>query len=127
MPARLALRTGLVPISALLVLAACGTPEYRAERSVCQAEWTERIPPRYEQRLIERISHEQRPTGRSTCTTTGATTNCVAEMVTVAIPYMDVETVDVNATKRRVQVEACAAKACQQKFGNAECTVPGGG
>ncbi len=127
MPACLALRTGLMPLSALLLLAACGTPEYRAERSVCQAEWTERIPPRYEQRWIERMRYERRPTGRSTCTTTGATTDCVAEMVAVPISYMDVETVDVNATRRRVQVEACAAKACQQKFGNAECTAPGGG
>lgn len=111
---------------ALMGLAACGTPEYRAERSICEAEWVQRIPPRYEQQLVERTRYEQRPTGQSTCTTTGTVTNCTAQMTTIAIPYTAVETVDVNASRRTVQIEACAAKACQQKFGNAECTVPEG-
>ncbi len=114
----------LLPV--VLVLGSCGTPEYRAERSICEAEWMQRIPPRYEQRLVERIRYEQRPTGRSTCTTEGATTNCIAEMTTISIPYTAVETVDVNRSRRNVQIDACAARACQQKYGNAECRVPGG-
>ncbi len=115
-----------LPIPALLLLATCGTPEYRAERSICEAEWMQRIPPHYVQQIVERFRYEQRPTGRSTCTTVGTTTNCVAEMTTVSIPYTAVETVDANASRRNVQIDACAAKACQQKFGNAECEAPGG-
>ncbi len=121
-----------LPIPALLLslpllgLAACGTPEYRAERSICEAEWMQRIPPRYEKQMVERTRYEQRPTGQSTCTTTGGVTNCIAQMTTIDIPYVAVETVDVNSSRRNVQIEACAAKACQQKIGNAECESPGG-
>ena len=104
-----------------LALAACGTPEYRAERSACVTEWTQRIPADLHQQLVERYRYEQRPTGRSTCTTTGNTTNCVQEMTTISIPYTAVETVDRNKPRRDAQIAACAARACVQKYGNSEC------
>lgn len=117
-----------VPV--LLVLAllpvACGTPEFRVERSYCDAEWQKRIPPRYEQQIVERVRWIQVPTGVSTCTTNAqGVQTCVAQMRSEAIPYTAVETVDVNASARMVQVQACTAKACTQKFGNAECRKPG--
>jgi hypothetical protein len=115
---------GLVP----LVLA-CGTPEYRAERSVCEAEWVRKIPPRLERQLVERVRYIEVPTGRTTCTTTntptGAVQNCVSQTRTEAIPYTTVETVDVNAPRRDVQIRACAAQACSRKFGNPECKPAG--
>ena len=108
-----------------LVLAGCGTPEFRAERSVCEAEWQQKIPPRYERQIVERIRYIQVPTGVSTCTTNNGVQTCVAQMRTEAIPYTAVETVDVNADARAVQVRACTAKACTATFGNPECRKPG--
>lgn len=111
---------GLAPL-----LLACGTPEYRAERSVCEAEWVRKIPPRLERQLVERVRYIEVPTGRTTCTTVGNVQNCVSQTRTEAIPYTTVETVDVNAPSREVQIRACAAQACSAKFGNAECKRPG--
>ena len=118
-----------IPLLVLaLPLLSCGTPEYRAEQSVCTAEWRQKIPPRLERQLVERVRYIQVPTGRSTCTTTatptGSVQNCVSEMRTEGIPYTTVETVDVNAPARDVQIRACAVKACTAKFGNAECKRP---
>jgi hypothetical protein len=116
-----------VPLMLTFALVGCGTPEYRAERSVCDAEWQIKIPPRHERQIVERVRYIQVPTGVSTCTTntTGVQT-CVAQMRSEAIPYTAVETVDVNADRRAVQVRACTVKACTARFGNAECRAPQG-
>ncbi|MDP2084570.1 MAG: hypothetical protein Q8K20_05180 [Gemmobacter sp.] len=103
-------------------LAACGTPEYRAEQSVCEAQWLQKIPPRYERQIVERVRYIQVPTGVSTCTTNAANVQtCVAQMRSEAIPYTAVETVDVNKASRDVQIRACAVKACTARYGNPEC------
>lgn len=120
------MRAAAVLFPCALLLVSCGTPEYRAERSICEAEWVKRIPPNYVQQLVERTRYEERPTGQSTCVTTGNVTNCTNVMMTIAIPYTAVETVDANKSRRDVQIKACAAKACQAKFGNAECETSGG-
>lgn len=120
------MRTAPFSTALALLLLGCGTPEYRAERSLCEAVWLERIPPRYERQIVERTRYEQVPTGRSTCTTTGDKTTCVSEMRTIAIPYTTVETVDANAARRDAHIRACAAQACVKKYGNAECKLPGG-
>lgn len=119
------MRAVLPALCLVLLAASCGTPEYRAERSVCEAEWQAKIPPQYERQLVERVRHIQVPTGVSTCTTVNNVQRCVSQMRTEMIPYTTVETVDVNAPRRDVQVAACAAKACQAKFGNAECKPAG--
>lgn len=120
------MRLSFVPmLCAATVLISCGTPEFRAERSVCEAEWLQKIPPRLERQLVERVRYIQVPTGRTTCTTVGNVQNCVSQMRQEAIPYTTVETVDVNAPRREVQIRACAAQACSAKFGNAECKRPG--
>ncbi len=121
-------RTPLLILVLAPLLASCGTPEYRAERSVCEAEWRQKIPPRLERQLVERIRYIRVPTGISTCTTTttptGSVQNCVAQTRTEGIPYTTVETVDVNAPARDLQIRACAAKVCTAKFGNPECRRP---
>lgn len=120
------MRRVAVALCLVLLPVACGTPEFRAERSVCEAEWQAKIPPRYERQIVERIRWIQVPTGVSTCTTNSqGVQTCVAQMRSEAIPYTAVETVDVNAPRRNVQVQACTGKACAQKFGNAECRKPG--
>ena len=107
------------------LLAGCGTPEFRAERSVCEAEWQKKIPPVYERQIVQRTRWIQVPTGVTTCTTTNNVQTCVAQMRSEAIPYTAVETVDINAPRRDVQIQACTARACTAKFGNAECRKPG--
>lgn len=120
------MRLRSLPLAILLLPAACGTAEYRAERAICEAEWMQRIAPVWRQQMVERTRYEDRPTGRQTCKTRGNVTECVAEMTRIPIPYVTVETVDVNAHRREVQIDACVVRACQQKFGNAECRPPGG-
>ncbi|PTE21311.1 hypothetical protein C5F48_12800 [Cereibacter changlensis JA139] len=105
----------------LVLLGSCGTPEYRAEQSLCRAEWQQKIPPRYEQQLVERVRYEQRPTGQTNCTTVGNQTSCQQVMTTISIPYTAVETVDVLSSRRDVQIEACTVRACAARYGNPEC------
>lgn len=105
----------------LFALSSCGTPEYRAERKYCEAEWLLKIPPVYRQEIVTKYRTEQRPTGQSTCTTTGTVMNCQQAMMTISIPYTDVETVDIRASQRNPQIEACAARACSEKYGNSKC------
>lgn len=112
-------------VAAAVVLGSCTTPEYQAERSICSAEWLRRIPPLYERQAVNRTRYEQRPTGITHCTTTGTTTTCVDEMESIAIPYVAFETVDVFAARRDTQIEACAARACLARYGNATCEAPG--
>lgn len=120
------MRRVAVALCLALLPVACGTPEFRAEQSVCEAEWQAKIPPRYERQIVERLRWIQVPTGVSTCTTNAqGVQTCVAQMRSEAIPYTAVETVDVNAARRSVQVQACTARACTAKFGNPECRKPG--
>lgn len=108
-----------------LVLVSCGTPEYQAERSVCQAEWAQKIPVRYGERLVERTRYISVPTGEMVCKPlAGGGQHCVSGTRLEGIPYTAVETYDVNAEARNVQVRACAAQACSAKFGNPDCKVP---
>ncbi len=111
-------------LAAAFLLTGCGTPEFRAERSVCEAQWVQKIPPRYERQLVERVRYIEVPTGRSTCTTTGNVQNCVSQTRLEGIPYTTVETVDVNAPARDIQIRACAVQACTAKFGNPKCERP---
>ena len=117
----LSMKSRLAFLAVPLLFGSCGTPEYQAERSTCQAEWDQKIPPNFQQQLVTRTRYEQRPTGQVNCTTYGNFTQCQQVMSTVGIPYTAVETVDVNQPGRDVQVKAGAVKACQKKFGNAEC------
>lgn len=106
---------------ALGLLAGCGTPEYRAQKDTCEAEWYQKIPPNLTQRLVTLYRTEQRPTGQINCSTFGAYTNCNQVMRTVSIPYQSLQTVDLNKGQRDVQVDACTQQACLAKYGNAEC------
>ncbi len=108
-------------LAGLIALSSCGTPEYRAERQHCEAEWMLKIPPVYRQEVVTKYRTEERPTGRTTCTTTGTVTNCQQIMQTISVPYTEVETVDIRAAQRNPQIESCAARACMAKYGNSKC------
>ena len=111
----------LICLGVATLAAGCATPQFRAERAVCEAEWIERIPPVYEERLVNRTRYEQRPTGVTTCTTEDGVETCVAQMESVAVPYVAVETVDIRKAERDARIAACTRRACVAKYGNAEC------
>ncbi len=105
----------------LLVLSGCGTPEYRVERTQCEAEWMLKIPPVHRQQPVTKYRSERRPTGETKCETTGVTTLCQPVMETVSVPYQTIETVDIRKTQRDAQIAACAARACAARYGNSKC------
>lgn len=111
----------LILFVALAAVTACGTPEYRAEYSACEAEWLQKIPPKYEQRMVNKVRYVDQPTGRTVCEKEGEKLICVPETEKVGIPYVDFETVDVRKSERDAQIRNCAQQACIATFGNPEC------
>jgi len=109
----------LLPLAA--ILAGCGTAEYRQERSVCQARWSQIIPPDYYDTLVEQMRAERRPTGRTECITRGNRTICEDQMMTIYVPYTRVVTVDGAKPERDAEVQNCVAQACLARFGNLAC------
>lgn len=110
-----------VSMAACLALAACATPEYRQEQDICTAEWMQKIPPEYEQRLVNRTRAIEVPTGQTTCRKVGDVVQCQQIMRTEFIPYTTVETVDVNKARRDPKIRACTQSACMARYGNPEC------
>ena len=106
----------------VLVLSACGTAEYRAEKSSCEVEWMSKIPPRYEQEIYNKTETRQVPTGEITCFGTYIIT-CDQTMRTEYYTVPAVRTVDRNEARRDAQSKICTRQACVRKYGNAECEV----
>ncbi len=106
---------------ALVVLASCGTPEYRAEKDICTSTWMTKIPPRLEQELYNQSHSRQVPTGRTTCTGSGNSVTCNQVMRTEYYTLPAVRTVDRNKPRRDAQINACTQTICLKKFGNPEC------
>jgi hypothetical protein len=104
-----------------LALVGCSTPEFNAAEATCRAEWLKKIPPNYQQMLVNRTRYIQQPSGQVSCTTFGSYTSCNQQMISVPIPYTAVETVDVNDGRRDPQISSCTASRCIQTYGNAEC------
>jgi len=108
---------------AILLMAACGTPEFRAEQSQCSSEWMSKIPPLLERELYNRSESRQVPTGRTICTTSGNATICDQLMRTEFYTVPAVRTVDRNKPRRDAQISQCTRATCMAKFGNPECKV----
>jgi hypothetical protein len=104
-----------------IVLGSCGTPEFQAEKGLCEAEWMRKIPPRYEQEMYNQLMSRQVPTGQVTCTTFGYTTNCTQVMRTEFYTVASVRTVDRNKNRRDSNITECTQQKCLQKYGNTEC------
>jgi hypothetical protein len=105
----------------VFLAAGCGTPEFRAEKSICTSDWLAKIPPRFEQELYNQSQSRQVPTGQTTCTGSGNTVTCNQVMRTEYYTVPAVRTVDRNEQRRSVQITACTQRMCVEKFGNAEC------
>ena len=107
----------------LLLLHACGTPEYRTERTHCEAEWLLKIPPVYRHEPVIKYRSVERPSGETICETAGTTTTCKPVMKTISEPYTTVERVDIRKAQRDPQIASCAARACAAKYGNSKCEI----
>lgn len=112
---------GFIGFGALLTVVACATPQFKAEEQSCSATWSAKIPPIFQQQLVNRTRTIQVPTGQMTCTYYGYTQQCNQIMRTEYIPYTAVETVDIRAPERNRHIASCTAAACSKKYGNAEC------
>ncbi|AML51704.1 hypothetical protein [Falsihalocynthiibacter arcticus] len=111
----------ILGVVGLVLLSSCGTPEYRTEKSHCEAEWMLKMPPVYRQEIVTKYRTEERPTGEMICETTGATTNCKPVKETVSVPYTALETVDIKKAQRDPQIASCTARACVARYGNSAC------
>ncbi|MWP39794.1 hypothetical protein [Cereibacter sphaeroides] len=115
----------IILLSALsIVLGSCGTPEFRAEKDNCSAEWMAKIPPRYEQEMYNQMQSRQVPTGTTTCTGFGYTVTCNQVMRTEYYTVPAVRTVDRNKSQRDPLIQQCTQHACIEKYGNTECKKP---
>jgi len=108
-------------VVACCFMAACETPQYNQMQQGCAAEWGDRIPPDFQQILVNKTRSIQVPDGTSTCTTVGNTTSCKQGMRTEWIPYTVAETVDLNQTERSRQIKLCTRDRCARTYGNPDC------
>ncbi len=105
-------------------LSACGTPEYRAEKAACEAEWTRRIPPRIVEKVVTRTRLV--PMGEElVCNRTAAGVQCVRKPVMVEEPYEAVEAIDINKPRRDAEIARCTAERCTRRYGDPACRVKG--
>ena len=107
--------------TSVLFLQGCGAPEYRTERTHCEAEWLLKIPPDYRHEPITKYRSVKRPSGKTTCETKGNKTKCKPVMQTVSLPYVEMERVDIRKSQRDPQIASCAARACTAQYGNSKC------
>ena len=106
----------------VLVLNACGTIGYEAEKSYCTALWIEKIPEISQQRITTHYRYELQPTGEFTHELDqNGNSVAVPNYKRVRIPYPVIESFDLNAKRRNSHITACAKRACQVKFGNPAC------
>ena len=118
------MRIHVSKVLVLLAVAGCGTPEFRAERSICAAEWLEKIPPVYELRVVEHTRYVRVPTGVTDCETDGKRRRCTVETELQERTYTSMDRVDIRQPERDARIRVCAQAACVQKFGNPECKAP---
>src|SRR5690606_26128342 len=111
-------------LCAFFVLAGCTTPEYDATQSECSAMWMREIPPQYEQEMYDKVMKRKVPTGETTCTKVGNTTNCVQKVRDEEYTVPAIRTVDRNKAMRDPQIRACTKNNCLSKYGNVDCKKP---
>jgi hypothetical protein len=117
-------RIALFILFVLMPLSACTTTQYRQVSAQCTGTWSNKIPPRYEQRVVNTTRMERRPSGIITCNTSGTQTICHQGTRLVSVPTVSVRTVDINQGVRNSRINTCAANRCVKKFGNPECKEP---
>ena len=117
---RIAMRVALMCVRGGLA-AGCATQEYYQAEQVCSTEWEIKIPPQYQQVLVNRTRAIKIPDGTSKCTTTGNTTTCKQGMRTEWIPYTEAQTVDLNQRERDQRIAQCTQARCTERYGNPDC------
>ena len=131
---RMATRVRIGALLAALTMAGCATPEYRAVRDSCAAQWLQKMSPEYETRETTLFRYEEVPDGTETCTTERIrdtqdpdrvvyTTKrtCTPNTKRIEVPYLALETIDVRKTARDAQIRDCTARSCRASHGNVSC------
>lgn len=121
--------TTLAIVVSVTFMSGCATEAYLSERKSCNVEATQKYPPVYESRLVNRARQIDVPSGVETCTTTQidrskSQTRCVKEMRKETVNDVEEVDVDVNLEARNRFNDQCATQSCLAKFGNAECKAP---
>ena len=124
----------LIAFSAILAINGCTTPEQRATRAACAAEWISRIPPEYESRIVVRHRMEDVFDGTETCVTETVldtsdsrnpryitTEKCTPNVQRIKVPYEAEETFDLHSRERNVHIRDCIAERCMASHGNVSC------
>ena len=105
---------------ACLLLAGCGTPEYRAAWDDCRERSLRAFPPDFERVRVARDRYDPvkdtrctpLPDGRKSCFTTSHTGYA---------PPVEFRTVDRNERRREEMTWQCVRDACVASHGNPEC------
>ena len=118
-------KTKILIILSGIILSACSTPQYRAEKANCTREWQAKIPAQYQQIIVNKVRYESVPDGNINCYGSAyggySTSNCTQGTKQIAIPYMEAQTIDVNKDRRNQQINECTTSSCWSKYGNARC------
>lgn len=118
----------LVLVAACGLASACATPEWQAANNQCDIRYNREIPANYQQVTVERNRRVEVPDGSYTCTTKtkGNTqkTHCEPEYRVEYQPYLALETVDLNKSRRDAEIAHCTASLCLERYGNIDCQPP---
>ena len=113
----------------LLLLSGCVTKEYLQAQDECLPSAYQQFPPNTMQVYVPRTTVIRVPTGGSICESrtedNRVKTRCEPEMRTEYRTYQSLEYIDTNAQPRDAVMRSCARQLCVQRFGNADCEVPG--
>jgi hypothetical protein len=131
------MRFGICIYSLVTLVNGCASPAYKEAEQSCLSEAYAKYPVRNETRMEEQVKPEMVPTGTSTCTTTGHTSQIDHEVnpllahppITTCTPDTQLQhvsdrvavTVDRNEAERKRHIKACAQSKCHQSHGNADC------
>lgn len=105
----------------LTMLAACATPEYRANEARCAPDALDEYPPELESRWVTRSYTEYVQDGGYRCERDRRGETCRPTVVPVQVLRQNLESVDINQHARDTLIRACTRKRCVEDMGNPEC------
>ena len=123
-------------LSVVFILTGCATPEYNAARQACEFISLKKLPPKFQQKIVNRTRVETVPDGTRICTKYKIKKpckgkNCISRIKIktvckdgtkqIYVPYSVTVTVDINKVPRNRETDICARNKCIKTFGNPEC------
>ncbi len=123
------------PSIAMLMLAACATPEYQQANTECGGQGLQHYPVVQQPQVVQRSRRVQVPDGSTVCETstventskhrhtamTQTRSVCRPGMRPATEVYNETVMVDINQGGREAWVDQCTRNLCVQRFGNDRC------